>query len=348
MKFKVLIKVLICFSYFSSLVNSARGQAIVGPENNADNSQPYISWVKQYPFVKEKRKTPKIIAYLYERIFGKSMQYSLARPVAVWAANPSRLVVLDQQRQTVFEIENKKVSVPRGVRKKDGYFASLVCVCSKPDDEILFTDSRLSKIFTISSDKKKLRVLNDSLTLQQPTGIAYSAINHEIWVVETNAHRISILNEKGELIKTIGSRGVESGQFNFPTSIWIDKAGLAYVVDAMNFRVQIFNAKGEFVSTFGEEGDVSGTLARPKGIATDSYGNIYVVDGVFHVVQIFDKAGNYLYKFGGKGNNKEEFWVPTGIYIDQKDYIYVADSYNSRIQIFHLNNGRENEKNEVN
>ena len=48
-------------------------------------------------------------------------------------------------------------------------------------------------------DEKKLIEFNDTNQLMQPTGLAYSAVNDEIWVVETGAHRISVFNRKGEL-----------------------------------------------------------------------------------------------------------------------------------------------------
>ncbi len=61
---------------------------------------------------------------------------------------------------------------------------------------------------------KELRNLNDSLVLEQPTGIAYSALNNQIWVAETRAHRLTILNDKGEVIVKIGGRGIGPSQFN--------------------------------------------------------------------------------------------------------------------------------------
>jgi DNA-binding beta-propeller fold protein YncE len=253
--------------------------------------------------------------------------------------NTNNFWVLDQGQETIYEVQKNKLQKPRAIKKKDNFFTSLVGVCSMPNGDILFTDSRLNKVFIIDHDKKKLASLNDTLQFQQPTGIAYSAASGEIWVVETGAHRVSVLGTNGELIKRIGNRGEENGQFNFPTSIWIDKDGDVYIVDAMNFRVQIFHKNGDFVTAFGEEGDASGTFARPKGIATDTYGNIYVADALFHVVQIFDRSGNFLYSFGKQGREKEEFWMPSGIFIDSKNYIYVADSYNSRVQIFQLVNG---------
>lgn len=300
--------------------------------------QPYVSWVSQYPEHKEQAKA-NVFRRTYEFLIGKSKQESLVRPVGIIADNPASFWILDQGKETIFDVQGSKKAEPKAIRKKENYFTSLIGVTTMADNEMLFTDSRLDKIFRYDIDDKKLFELNDTLHLQQPTGIAYDSVTKQIWVVETGAHRVAVLNSKGELIKRIGGRGEEQGQFNFPTSIWIDKTGDAYIVDAMNFRVQIFNKNGEFVTMFGEAGDVGGSFARPKGIATDSYGNIYVADALFHTVQIFDRAGNFLYSFGKQGREKEEFWMPAGIYIDSKNYIYVADSYNSRIQVFQLING---------
>jgi len=336
--FKLLYKPGLRICFFMLVVIAARAQDSTALQaGNTD--QPYISWVSQYPAAKEDGKKQNALKRTFNFLIKKDKQQSLVRPVAIAAAGTADFCVLDQGGRTIFDVADNKANVPRCIRKKENYFTSLVGICMLPDKEILFTDSRLNKIFIVSADNKKMNVFNDSLDLQQPTGIAYSAATHEVWVVETNAHRIAVLNERGELIKTIGSRGDENGQFNFPTSIWIDKAGDAYVVDAMNFRIEIFNKKGAFVSAFGEAGDAPGTFARPKGIATDTFGNIYVVDALFNVVQIFDRSGNFLYNFGKQGREKEEFWMPSGIYIDSKNFIYIADNYNSRIQIFQLING---------
>ena len=345
MNFKILSKLLITGILVNLIIIKVYAQDSLSVKQRANTAPSYISWISQYPVYKDKKTQPNFLKFLVTLVFGKSKkEQPLTRPVAVCAVSPQNFMILDQGSKSIFDVQDKKADIPRCIKKKGDYFSSLVGMCSLPDNEILFTDSRLNKIYRLSANRKKETVLNDSLQLQQPTGIAYSELTKQIWVVETNAHRISILNDKGELVKTIGKRGEDTGQFNFPTSIWIDKSGDAYIVDAMNFRIQIFNSRGEFVTSFGQVGDVSGTFARPKGIATDTYGNIYVVDGLFHVVQMFDRAGNYLYKFGSQGKDKEQFWMPSGIYIDSRNYIYVADSYNSRVQIFHLNNRYENEK----
>jgi hypothetical protein len=336
-KLRPLFSILL-FALFSTYhICSARD-----PDSIADKSKStanaYISWVSQYPSGTLHKKN-RVLRKIVEIIIGEKRQRVLLRPISVIATDPGNFMILDQGSQTIFNVEDNDQKIPHCIKRKENYFTSLIGACALPGGEMLFTDSRLNKIYAISADRKKLRELNDTLKLQQPTGIAYSAVKNEIWVVETGAHRIKVLNTKGEVIKTIGERGEEEGQFNFPTSITIDRSGEVYVVDAMNFRIQLFNKDGSFISMFGEAGDASGFLGRPKGIATDTFGNIYVVDGIFHTVQIFDKAGNFLYTFGRQGREKEDFWMPNGIYIDDKNYIYVADTYNSRIQVFKLNNG---------
>ncbi len=295
-----------------------------------------VEWVNQIPHLKDANKKIKK-GWLKRLILGKDDMTSIQKPVEVIAFNPENCMIFEQGNGTLFAVEQDKIKIPKLLRKNERYFPSLVGACLLPDNSILFTDSKLNKIFSLSEDRNTLRELNARLELSQPTGIAYSQKNNQIWVVETGKHQICILDTHGKPVKTIGQRGTDTGEFNFPTSLWIDRKGHAYVVDALNYRVQIFDAEGHFINMFGENGNGTGFLARPKGVATDSYGHIYVVDALFHTVQIFDKSGNFLYRFGNQGRDTAEFWMPSGIYIDKANYIYVADSYNSRIQIFKLN-----------
>lgn len=294
-----------------------------------------VQWINQIPplqqDVKKQRK-----GWLKRLILGNKDILGLQKPVLAIPLSAASAIVLDQGNCTLFLFEEDALDIPKIVRKQNGMFTSLVSACLLSNKDLVFTDSKLEGVFKLTEDLKSIEPLNNSLKLKQPTGIAYSSLNNQIWVVETGAHRISILDAKGARIKTIGERGAGEGEFNYPTFIWIDNKGTAYVVDALNYRIQIFDAAGNFLSMFGENGNGTGFFASPKGIATDSYGNIYVVDALFHGVQIFDKKGNYLYQFGTQGRRTGEFWMPSGIYIDQQNNIYVADSYNSRIQIFKL------------
>ncbi len=293
-----------------------------------------VEWVGEYPVHDSltKRSFKEKIA---DVIFGKKGS-NVLKPFGVFAKDRDNFWILDQGRGTVFHIENNKRSIPVILEKQKVVYPSLTGIDMMKRNRLVFTDSRLNKVFVISENRKDIWELNDTLTLEQPTGVAWSAKENEIWVVETKAHRIAVLNSDGELIRRFGQRGTGEGEFNYPTFICIDGEGNVYIVDSMNFRLQMFNSSGEYVTSFGKIGDASGYFARPKGIAVDSHGNIYVADALYNTIQIYDRDGNFLYYFGSQGHGKSQFWMPAGIFIDKDDYIYVADSYNARVQIFKL------------
>lgn len=335
-------KNIICLIFLLALLNinnTALSQYSADSISTIESAE--VRWVNQFPSIADKHPKKNLsIGNIFSRIIGANSHktFPLIKPVAIFAENPGDIWVADQGNGNLFRIKNEKAGVPRAFSRQKFNYQSLVGICSIPGKGILFTDSRENKIFILGSDQKFITTFSGNLVLKQPTGIAFYSTKSEIWVVETAAHCITILNENGKKIKSFGNRGSGKGEFNFPTSIWIDDKGFAYVVDALNYRVQIFDNEGNYVNSFGESGNASGYFAMPKGIATDSYGNIYVVDALFHVVQIFDKQGHFLYSFGSQGREKGQFWMPSGICIDKQDHIYIADSYNSRIQSFDLVN----------
>jgi len=290
--------------------------------------------IDQFSTTADMTNKPGLTERLANILFGKK-HFRLAQPVGVLADNPDMLCVTDQLAGIILIDRSRgKFELP----KADKYevLPSPVGICRGHNDAIFITDSKLEKVFKLEGDSNKRKILGDGILLSRPTGILYESMKRQAWVVETGAHRISVLDSAGNRVKVLGSRGTGPGEFNFPTFICAGADGTIYIVDSMNFRVQLFSNDGEFIGMFGEGGDATGYLARPKGIATDSYGHIYLVDGLFHAVQVFDKEGNFLYTFGSQGNGDGEFWLPVGIHIDDHDRIYVADSYNSRIQIFQL------------
>ena len=318
---------------FSLVITTCQSIAAQGTSMDVT---PRITWVDQYPLLNSGKEAQVKKRRFVDFIFGKKNIPELTKPVNIVAMNKDDYWVLDQTSGVIFKIHQNVGDIPHIRNKQFNHFPSLVGFCFFSGNKMLFTDSYMNKILVFNPEEKEITFLNDSLTLGQPTGVAYSEVTHEIWVVETSTHSVSVLSDKGVRKKRIGSRGVGPGEFNFPTSIWIDHSGKVYIVDALNFRVQVFTKDGEFISVFGENGDGGGNFARPKGIATDSHGNIYIADALFHVIQVFDLEGKYLYNIGRQGHMAGEFWMPSGIFIDHDDNIFVADTYNSRIQIFQL------------
>ena len=201
------------------------------------------------------------------------------------------------------------------------------------NENICIADSVLEKVCVFDKEGVfKFAFGQDILT--RPTGIAFSPLQQKLYVTDTANHKINVFDKKGNWLFEFGLRGIEPGQFNYPTHLWADKDGKVYVSDTLNYRIQVFSGEGIFVRMFGTHGDRPGNFAHPGGIATDSRGHVYAVDKQYENIQIFDSDGNVLLAFGAEGNAPGDFWLPSGIFISPDDRIYIADSFNKRIQIF--------------
>lgn len=260
-------------------------------------------------------------------------------PVAVAAAPDGRLAVADAGRSSVhlfFPAARRYLrltgTAKRAMRSPVGL--------AFDDAGVLWVSDSSGALFSYAPDGAPLRLIERLAQepLQRPTGLAWSPSRRALYVVDTLAQAVRVLDSRGELIATFGRRGDQPGEFNYPTHIAVS-AGTVYVTDALNFRIQTFDEDGHFISAFGEHGDGSGDLAMPKGLAVDSDGVVYVADAILDNVQLFDKSGAFLLTVGRRGRDFAEFWLPSGMFLSPAGELYVCDTYNRRVQVFRVTEG---------
>ncbi|HOW32846.1 MAG TPA: 6-bladed beta-propeller [Methanoregulaceae archaeon] len=175
-----------------------------------------------------------------------------------------------------------------------------------------------------------------------PLGIASDQAGN-VYVVDSNNHRIQKFSSSGTFLTEWGSLGEWNGFLQYPAGITVDRDGTVLVTDAGNNRVQVFTDEGMFINAWGSDGVGDGEFWYAEGIACDSEGNVYVVDHGNHRVQKFDPTGVFLAKWGKNGGDGSsgtgpgEFYHPRGILVDQSDRVYVVDTENNRVQKFDLN-----------
>lgn len=272
---------------------------------------------------------------VWDFVRGEDEDESVARPMAVAVDSMDRVIIADSGRGRVHIFDRKTAEYSHLRDTEQETLRLPVGVATDAKDNIYVTDGEHSKIFVFKPDGSYDSDLDSAKWLMRPSGIAIDKTRQRLYVVDTPSHDVKIFDlEKRTLLKTLGERGEQDGEFNYPSFVTVDKAGRLYVTDALNSRVQIFDVDGRFLRAFGKKGDGTGDLSAPKGVGVDSEGHIYVADADFDNLQIFDEKGQLLLFLGSSGQTAGKFWLPTGLFVDDRDRIYVADSYNKRVQIF--------------
>ncbi|HVT88702.1 MAG TPA: hypothetical protein VHD56_07620, partial [Tepidisphaeraceae bacterium] len=270
---------------------------------------------------------------LGEAIFGKKPARSMLTPYAICTDGKDRVFVADSGAQLVhvFNLNTRlyeQWKPPEPIR-----FSQPVGIAWDPAGRLYVADSVSGRIFMFDTSGRMTGLIGSSMVVR-PCGLAFDPKSRRLFVADPGTHQLRVFSSDGRPLASIGSRGIELGQFNFPTNVAVDSQGLIYVADSLNFRVQQFAPALKPIRQIGRKGDMPGYFGQPKGLAIDSQEHLYAVDAHFEAVQIFDHGGNLLMDFGQEGSNPGEFWLPAGIFVDSHNRIWVADSYNRRVQVF--------------
>lgn len=136
---------------------------------------------------------------------------------------------------------------------------------------------------------------------------------------------------------TIGSQGVEQGQFTAPRGVAVSKSGRIYVLDSDNHRVQYFSKTGEFLGMWNAA--ERGGFNQPWGIAVGPDGSVYVADTWNHRMLKFDENGTFLTEWyaNDPADITKSFYGPRSVAVDSNGRVFVSDTGNKRIMIYDQN-----------
>ena len=167
----------------------------------------------------------------------------------------------------------------------------------------------------------------------RPTDVAWDKAGN-IYVADGYGNaRVAKYEPNGKYIKSWGSRGSATGQFNIVHGIAIDGQGNVYVADEGNKRIQVFDTEGTFKKAFENVGSPTAIC-----LTTGAKPVLYVAhtgdpDGMEDAA-IFklDLDGNVLGKFGKAGKELKQFGLVNAIDCRNENELLIGELSNWRVQ----------------
>jgi sugar lactone lactonase YvrE len=227
-------------------------------------------------------------------------------------------------------------------------------------NNVFFTDN-YNGIYKIDQSTGKLKRVADPgnsvvyPTLSGPSAITYDT-DHNLYIVETGAHRIQKIDLSSGTITTIAGNGTSgfsgdgglaiSAQLFFPSDIIVNAQNDLFVADRFNSRIRKIDATTGIISTVaggGSGGDgvlaTSASIFAPNAIAFDSRGNLFIaqasairrIDATTGIVTKYaESQRGYSLDDGNLAN--AAFGNISDIIFDKDDNLYLTDSENNWIR----------------
>jgi hypothetical protein len=213
-----------------------------------------------------------------------------------------------------------------------------------PEGELIIID-RSARVQVLGADGSYRREwMMPEFDQGFPTGVSVSP-EGEIWVADTHEHRITVMNDRGEVLRTFGAFGQAPGQFVFPTDIAFGDDGLVFVSEyGGNDRIQVFRRDGTFVRAFGHhgvpgDGSPEPKFDRPQSMLMLGSGRLLVADACNHRLVELTTDGAFVRSIGAMGQEPGELLYPYGLERLDGDTVLVTEFGGCRLQAFNLADG---------
>ena len=165
--------------------------------------------------------------------------------------------------------------------------------------------------------------------LNRPWGVVVTK-NERVVVAERESQCITILNEEGRKVRSLGTK---EGEFTNPRGVAISHDEHILVTD--DHRLQKLTIEGDCLKSVGSIGKDPLQFCHPKGITVHPItGQIFIADTDNHRIQVLNNDLTYSHSFGKLGSARKQFKYPYDVAFDNEEYLYVVDHHNHCIKKF--------------
>ena len=201
-----------------------KNTGLVWPERP---DQPRISHVASFYHPEQLGIKKGFFSWLGDLISGEE-ERRLIRPMAITKTIDNVLFIADPGVKGVhrFDLKNKRYKLIR--LQDDKPLPSPVGITADNKGDVFFVDSELAQLFRIDKNNDVAIHVPLDNKLVQPTSIAINNENATLLITDTGAHQVKLFSIDGMLKSTIGKRGKGKGEFNYPTTVWLDHQGKSH------------------------------------------------------------------------------------------------------------------------
>lgn len=108
----------------------------------------------------------------------------------------------------------------------------------------------------------------------------------KIYVISSIGNAVTVLDSKGNILKSFGRHGDTANTVSFPVAVSIDKKNRLWIIDNFRHCVTVFDARGEYLATCGTYGTDQGNLFFPADIIVKD-NTLFVLEKGAERVQVF-------------------------------------------------------------
>jgi hypothetical protein len=181
-----------------------------------------------------------------------------------------------------------------------GWGASTTSVAADGKGQVIVMVRAVPYFRVFTPDGKPVKTWGDAGLFNLAHSV-HVAPDGAIWASDPQAHVVHKFSADGQVLMTIGKKGVTGDDasreaFNQPNSVGFAPNGDIYVSDGYgNSRVVQFKSDGSFVRIIGgRNGSAPGELQVPHGVAVDPQGRVLVADSDNKRVSVFDRDGRFV------------------------------------------------------
>lgn len=166
----------------------------------------------------------------------------------------------------------------------------------------------------------------------RPVALAIDETNSKeiLYASDILSQKILVINNKGEIVRTIGEPGVGTEGLSYANGLAFDKDFKNLIVaDSNNGRLQVFKKNGKHVKTLKKGYD----FVMPRGVLYDKTRSRWlVVDTMRQSLFLLDEQFKVVGEIGGYKQG-DTFRFPNSVAVDAQGRIYVVDRENNRVVV---------------